>query len=161
MADLGAALAESAGHGAREVQGAEAVHQALALGRGVILFTAHLGPWEAAVLYTGQRWPITGMYRALRNPGMDALMRRGRERSGARQLNKERGVRPLCRLLKKKEVVGILTDQNVDPREGVFAPFFCPSRLHHPGAGAAGGTRPDTGFRHVRLSFAARVGIQN
>ena len=44
--------------------------------------------WEAAVLYTGQRWPITGMYRALRNPCMDALMRHCRERSGARQLNK-------------------------------------------------------------------------
>ncbi|MEL5848228.1 MAG: lysophospholipid acyltransferase family protein [Candidatus Igneacidithiobacillus chanchocoensis] len=108
----------------REVEGAEAVDEALALGRGVILFSAHLGPWEAAVLYTGQRWPIAGMYRALRNPGMDALMRRCRERSGARQINKERGIRPFCRLLKKKEIIGILTDQNVDPREGVFAPFF-------------------------------------
>lgn len=62
----------------REVEGAEAVDHALALDRGVILFTAHLGPWEAAVLYTGQRWPITGMYRAVRNPGMDALMRHSR-----------------------------------------------------------------------------------
>ncbi|MEB8486253.1 MULTISPECIES: lysophospholipid acyltransferase family protein [Acidithiobacillus] len=108
----------------RAVEGAEAVDHALALGHGVILFTAHLGPWEAAVLYTGQRWPITGMYRALRNPCMDALMRHCRERSGARQLNKERGIRPLFRVLKKKEIIGILTDQNVDPREGVFAPFF-------------------------------------
>jgi len=108
----------------REVAGAEAVDSALALGRGVILFTAHLGPWEAAVLYTGQRWPITGMYRALRNPGLDAVMRRGRERSGARQLNKEQGIRPLFRALKRGEVIGILTDQNVDPREGVFAPLF-------------------------------------
>ena len=107
-----------------EVVGEEAVDDALALGRGVILFTAHLGPWEAAVLYTGQRWPITGMYRALRNPGLDALMRQGRERSGARQLNKERGIRPLFRALKRGEVIGILTDQNVDPKEGVFAPFF-------------------------------------
>ncbi len=108
----------------REVVGAEAVDAALAQGRGVILFTAHLGPWEAAVLYTGQRWPITCMYRALRNPGLDALMRQGRERSGARQTNKERGIRPLFRALKRGEVISILTDQNVDPTEGVFAPLF-------------------------------------
>lgn len=108
----------------RSVQGEELVDQALAAGRGVLLFTAHLGAWEASVLYIGQRWPMTVMYMATRNPGINAMMVAGRSRSGARLVDKELGIRPLLAALKRGQAVGVLTDQNVDPREGVFAPLF-------------------------------------
>ncbi len=108
----------------REVRGAEAVDAALAGGQGVILFTAHLGAWEAVVQYIGQRWPVTVMYMATRNASINTLMTTGRGRSGARLVPKEKGIRPLLEALQKGEVAGILPDQNVDPREGVFAPFF-------------------------------------
>ncbi len=108
----------------REVEGAEAVDAALAGGHGVVLFTAHLGAWEAAVQYIGQRWPVTVMYMATRNVSINALMTTGRGRSGARLVPKEKGIRPLLQALQKGEAVGVLPDQNVDPKEGVFAPFF-------------------------------------
>ncbi|MCE5394386.1 MAG: lysophospholipid acyltransferase family protein, partial [Acidithiobacillus sp.] len=108
----------------RRVEGAAAVDEALAQGRGVVLFTAHLGAWEAAVQYIGQRWPVTVLYMATRSAAINARMVRGRSRTGARLVAKEGGVRPLLQALQKGEVVGILPDQNVDPKEGVFAPFF-------------------------------------
>ncbi|WP_437558412.1 lysophospholipid acyltransferase family protein [Acidithiobacillus sulfuriphilus] len=108
----------------REVSGAAAVDAAMAEGRGVILFTAHLGAWEAAVLYIGQRWPVTVMYMDTRNPAINALMVAGRGRSGARLSKKENGIRPLLQALKQGTAVGVLPDQNVDPSEGVYAPFF-------------------------------------
>ncbi|WP_368355897.1 lysophospholipid acyltransferase family protein [Acidithiobacillus concretivorus] len=108
----------------REVRGVELVDAALAEGRGVILFTAHLGAWEAAVQYIGHRWPVTVLYMDTRNPALNALMAAGRGRSGARLTPKEEGIRPLLHTLQQHQVVGILPDQNVDPREGDYAPFF-------------------------------------
>ncbi|PKY09581.1 lipid A biosynthesis acyltransferase [Acidithiobacillus marinus] len=108
----------------REVIGVEAVDAALAQGRGVILFTAHLGAWEAAVQYIGQRWPVTVLYMETRNPALNQLMATGRGRSGADLTAKEEGIRPLLQALQRQQVVGILPDQNVDPREGDYAPFF-------------------------------------
>jgi len=108
----------------REVRGVEQVDAALAEGRGVILFTAHLGAWEAAVQYIGHRWPVTVLYMDTRNPALNALMAAGRGRSGARLTSKEEGIRPLLHTLQQHQVVGILPDQNVDPREGDYAPFF-------------------------------------
>lgn len=108
----------------REVVGVEQVDMALAQGQGVVLFTAHLGAWEAAVQFIGQRWPVTVLYMETRNPAINALMAAGRRRSGARLTPKEDGIRPLLHALQQKAMVGILPDQNVDPREGDYAPFF-------------------------------------
>ncbi|MBN2679509.1 MAG: lysophospholipid acyltransferase family protein [Acidithiobacillaceae bacterium] len=108
----------------REVIGVEAVDAALAQGHGVILFTAHLGAWEAAVQYIGQRWPVTVLYMETRNPALNQLMAAGRARSGAHLTAKEEGIRPLLQTLQRQQVVGILPDQNVAPREGDYAPFF-------------------------------------
>jgi len=108
----------------REVRGDDLVDAALAKGHGVILFTAHLGAWEAAVLYIGQRWPITVLYMETRNPAVNARIVAGRGRSGAQLVPKEGGIRPLLHALHQGDAIGILPDQNVDPREGDYAPFF-------------------------------------
>ena len=86
----------------REVRGDDLVDAALAKGRGVILFTAHLGAWEAAVLYIGQRWPVTVPYMETRNPAVNARIMAGRGRSGAQLVPKEGGIRPLLQALHKE-----------------------------------------------------------
>lgn len=108
----------------REVRGDDLVDAALAEGHGVILFTAHLGAWEAAVLYIGQRWPVTVLYMETRNPAVNTRIVAGRGRSGAQLVPKEGGIRPLLHALHQGNAIGILPDQNVDPREGDYAPFF-------------------------------------
>ncbi len=108
----------------RSVRGVEAVDAALAEGNGVVLFTAHLGSWEAVVQFIGQRWPITVLYKPTRNATINAHMLAGRSRSGARLVPKDSGLRALMHSLQNGEMIGILPDQNVDEREGVFASFF-------------------------------------
>ena len=108
----------------REVRGDDLLDAALAKGHGVILFTAHLGAWEAAVLYIGQRWPVTVLYMETGNPAVNARMVAGRGRSGVQLVPKGGGIRPLLHALQQGKVIGILPDQNVDPREGDYAPFF-------------------------------------
>lgn len=109
----------------RAVHGEAHLQQALDTGKGVILAIPHLGNWEVIGLYCSSRYPMTSLYRPPRLAGLDALIRRARERFGAKLVpTTARGVRALYQALANNEVVAILPDQ--DPRQsgGHFAPFF-------------------------------------
>lgn len=111
-------------HLIRETSGLEHVRTAQAQGKGVILLGAHFGSWEAGALYCSLLGPLTAFYMPTHNLAFNAIMVAGRSRFGGKQAAKEKGFRPLLAALKRGELVGLLADQNVDPREGVFAPFF-------------------------------------
>lgn len=105
--------------------GWERVEEAMALGKGVIIISPHLGSWEYVGVFCASRYPMTCMYRPPRQARFDAIVRRGRERTGMSTVpTNTRGIRALLQALRKGEIVGILPDQ--DPREsgGTFAPFF-------------------------------------
>jgi KDO2-lipid IV(A) lauroyltransferase len=85
-------------------------------GRGVILVTAHLGPWErlAAVLVTAG-FPLTTPVRASYDPRLEhAVHARLRGRFGVRALDRDAKTTPmaLVRALRRGEVVGFLIDLN-------------------------------------------------
>lgn len=102
-----------------------AVDAAVRAGRGVILATPHLGSWEMAGHFCALRWGITNLYRPPRVAELDALIRGGRERLGARMAATDAaGIRRLYQALAAGEVVGILPDQDPGEAGGVFAPFF-------------------------------------
>ncbi len=103
----------------------EPVDAAVRAGRGVILATPHLGSWEMAGHFCALRWGITNLYRPPRIPELDTLIRRGRERLGARMAATDaRGIRRLYQALAAGAVIGILPDQDPGDDGGVFAPFF-------------------------------------
>lgn len=103
----------------------EPVDTAVRAGRGVILATPHLGSWEMAGHFCALRWGITNLYRPPRIPELDTLIRRGRERLGARMAATDaRGIRRLYQALAAGAVIGILPDQDPGDDGGVFAPFF-------------------------------------
>lgn len=103
----------------------EPVDTAVRAGRGVILATPHLGSWEMAGHFCALRWGITNLYRPPRIPELDILIRRGRERLGARMAATDaRGIRRLYQALAAGAVIGILPDQDPGDDGGVFAPFF-------------------------------------
>ncbi|QKT03397.1 lysophospholipid acyltransferase family protein [Ectothiorhodospiraceae bacterium 2226] len=109
----------------REVRGEEHLQQAMDAGRGVLLAVPHLGCWEIVGLYCSPRYPMTSLYRSLKVPELEEVVRGGRERLGARLVTADaRGVRAAAHALKRGELVAILPDQ--DPRRGagVFVPFF-------------------------------------
>ncbi|MBI5041806.1 MAG: lysophospholipid acyltransferase family protein [Gammaproteobacteria bacterium] len=108
-----------------ETLNAEPIDAALREGKGVILATPHLGSWEMAGHFCGDRWGLTILYRPPRLAALDNLLRRGRERCGAHAVPTDAsGVRRLYETLSKGGVVGILPDQDPGQSGGVFAPFF-------------------------------------
>lgn len=94
-------------------------------GKGIIFLTAHFGNWELlchAMGLKGYKGYI--VVREDESPFFRALLKRWRERSGNRTIHKRRAMRRLIRFLNRGGAVGILLDQNVTRREGVFVDFF-------------------------------------
>jgi KDO2-lipid IV(A) lauroyltransferase len=105
--------------------GVENLEAARALGRGVILLSAHFGSWELGALAAGLLGqPISSVVRPLDNPGLEAELGRRRTRFGNGVIAKKEALREMLRAMRENETVAILIDQNVMPAEAVFVPFF-------------------------------------
>ena len=107
-------------------EGAENFHRAHEKGKGVLFLTAHFGNWEwmAAAFPLFFRCPCHVIVRPLDNRFFDRIVEKLRTCTGNRTVPKEKSMGRILRLLKEGEVVGVLLDQNVDWREGVFVNFF-------------------------------------
>jgi KDO2-lipid IV(A) lauroyltransferase len=107
-----------------EVEGTEHVRVALAQGRGVFYLTAHFGNWELlAAAHRRAGGALSVVVRPLDNPFLEALLARGRQRSGVRLIPKRAAVPGVRAALARGDCVGILLDQDGGPA-GVPVPFF-------------------------------------
>ncbi|CAN5172213.1 lysophospholipid acyltransferase family protein [soil metagenome] len=94
-------------------------------GRGVLITTGHLGNWEMLVLgFAALYEPISYLARPLDNPKIDEMLNRLRTRFGNRPINKTNSAMLAIRILREGGILGILSDVNAHPKEGVFVPFF-------------------------------------
>jgi len=106
------------------VEGIEHARTALARGRGVLVFSAHWGHWEAGAYAMGLLGvPFAIITRPLDNPLLERRLAGLRRGTGNLIIPKRRAVRETIRALGEGTAVAILIDQ--DAREdGVFVPFF-------------------------------------
>ncbi len=96
----------------RDVSGADIVTSALASRRGVVVLAPHLGNWEVLGLYLAALGPVVSLYEAPHMEALDGLLRRARERSGARLVaTTGRGIAELVRSVREGHIAGILPDQ--------------------------------------------------
>lgn len=107
------------------VEGLDRLQKARRRGNGVLLITAHFGPWELLPLIIALRsGPGHLVARPLDNPRLDDLLTALRERGGNRVIRKRNAVLAILQGLRRGETVGILIDQHITEREGVVVPFF-------------------------------------
>lgn len=93
--------------------------------RGYLYLTAHCGNWEViALAYSARRYLSSAVARPLDNPWLNDFLDGMRSRFGARIISKKKGMRQIVKAMASRECVGILLDQNVDRKEGVFVDFF-------------------------------------
>jgi KDO2-lipid IV(A) lauroyltransferase len=107
-----------------DIEGRENLLQALAGGRGVLMFSAHFGNWEVLPAVAGGRIPFHAIVRALDNPYIDRHLSRLRTRLGTLIINKFGASRPILQALRRGEIVCILIDQNVLRSQALFVDFF-------------------------------------
>jgi Kdo2-lipid IVA lauroyltransferase/acyltransferase len=123
-----------------DVEGGENLADAVALGKGVLLFSAHIGNWEIGSPVISKAGKFSVIARALDNPFLDRALLRFREGMGARVIYKQQAAKKVLQALRDREIVAILVDQNVLRREAVFVDFF----------GRPAGTTPALGAFHLR-----------
>ena len=107
-----------------DVEGAEHLQEALANGKGVILYSAHFSTFEFF-------WPalkplcplLGGMYKSQRNPVMNRVMSRGRGQYYDLMIAKD-DVRGMLRGLRQNAVFWYASDQSYGGKGSVLLPFF-------------------------------------
>jgi KDO2-lipid IV(A) lauroyltransferase len=108
-----------------EVEGWERVGAALAMGRGVIMLTPHLGCWEVSAQYFSRQHPITVLYSPPKMASIEPLMLRGRSRENMKSVPPDvSGLRAMLRALHAGGAVGVLPDQVPGVGEGEWTEFF-------------------------------------
>ncbi len=101
------------------------LQDALALGRGVIVLTGHVGFWEAgffAMPQTGIKFDA--VTKPLKNPLADKYFTNIRETFGTRTLDSRKGARRILKVLHENSSVAILLDQHISPPGSVPTEFF-------------------------------------
>jgi KDO2-lipid IV(A) lauroyltransferase len=107
------------------IEGLSHFEAADALGRGMLLLTAHYGNWELlAASHALARFPLSVVMRPLDSTAFEPILERFRLRSGVELITKRRALTDIVDALRRRRMVGILLDQNASRREGVFVPFF-------------------------------------
>ena len=108
-----------------EIQGQEHLRAALAAGRGVVFPTAHIGNWElTALVHAWTQGPMGVVARPLDNPGLERRLWSVRNQGGNTIIYKRKALAQVLTILRSGGCVGILIDQNVQERDGIFVEFF-------------------------------------
>lgn len=109
----------------QEGMGVEHYRRARQEGTGVLFLTAHVGSWELLPLaHAVLEHPLSFVVRPLENPLLNRWLAGIRTRFGNRAVPKQGSLRETLRALRQQGDVGLLIDQNVQEKDGVYATFF-------------------------------------
>ncbi|HYX28571.1 MAG TPA: lysophospholipid acyltransferase family protein [Pyrinomonadaceae bacterium] len=106
-------------------EGLEHLTAAQTAGRGVILFTGHVGAWELssfALSLLGH--PLSFLVRRIDNPKVEVMIDSARRSRGNRTIDKRSAAREMLEILRGGGTLGILVDLNTLDREAIFVNFF-------------------------------------
>ena len=105
------------------IQGLEHLQAARAKGKGVILLGAHFTTLEITGRLLGLHTDLHLMYRPIRNPVIEEVMRKSRERLFERAIQRNE-IRVMLKSLKDGKPVWYATDQGYRGKDSVMVPFF-------------------------------------
>lgn len=107
------------------VEGWEYVEAALALGRGCIMVTGHIGNWEFGGAYVAARGvAFEAVTRGMANPVFEDYVTRTREQIGMMVIHDQDAVRRTPRALRANHAVAFVADHDALGLASTFVPFF-------------------------------------
>ncbi|HWP30835.1 MAG TPA: lysophospholipid acyltransferase family protein [Fimbriimonadales bacterium] len=128
-------------------EGLDALEQAKALQKGLIIVTAHFGNWERAAQYMNAKgYKINTVARDADDELTGEIVNRARREQGTEVYSRGSAAKDLLRALSRNEAVAILVDQNAND---VFVPFF----------GFPAGTVAGPAVLHLRTGAPILIGF--
>ncbi len=108
------------------IEGASHVRESLSgKNRPAMAMTGHFGNWELlSHVYGATVAPVAFIVRPLKSAILDRIVTERRECVGNTVIRKEDSAKEVMKVLRKRILVGILIDQNVDRPKGVLVDFF-------------------------------------
>jgi len=106
------------------LEGFEQINQLQQEGHNVIILLSHCTGLEFAVSAITRAFPSSGPYKPFKNPVVDFLIARARQRFECRTFTREEGFRPIISDARQGRVIIYLADEDLGPDVSVFAPFF-------------------------------------
>lgn len=107
------------------ITGAENYQRAQELGKGVILISGHCGNWELMGMTVCRRLAkLSVVARRQPNALFNSVIEKLRNRYGSSVIYNKGAAKKIFFALRKKEIVGIIIDQVVDPAEGEIVEFL-------------------------------------
>jgi len=105
--------------------GEEHLYRALEKNKGLIIFSAHLGNWEAGLQYLTcfLNLPITGVAKKIRFKPLNRWTNRLRSRFGIRIIDKKGAFLEMQQTLRRGKILALLIDQSKSS-EGIIVKFF-------------------------------------
>ncbi|MCK4738575.1 MAG: lysophospholipid acyltransferase family protein [Deltaproteobacteria bacterium] len=106
-------------------EGIENLRIATESGQAVIILSAHFGSWEllnAALALNG--FPLHVVARPLDNKYFDKFITAQRSAFGGGVIEREGALRGMLKVLKNKEILGILLDQRPPKKDAVMVDYF-------------------------------------
>lgn len=106
-------------------EGEEIVQDVLRRGKGALVLTAHLGNFDLLAMFTAQHgYPLTIISKEIKNPALNGLWMRLRERYGVKIVLSHNSMRACLKALKGNGLLGFILDQNRPHDQGIFVTFF-------------------------------------
>lgn len=107
------------------VEGWDTVERAMALGKGILFVTGHLGNWELAGSFVAARGiPLEAVARRMQNPLFDRYLTETRSRIGMSVIHDADAVRRVPRAMREQHAVAFLVDQGAVGLASTWVPFF-------------------------------------
>ena len=98
--------------------------QQIEAGKPIILLAPHFVAMEIAGLVLAPERHMLSMYQTIRNPLLDALIRRSRSRFGGIMIERKADMRQVVKLVRGGSPFYYLPDQDPGSSDKIFAPFF-------------------------------------
>ncbi len=100
------------------------MEQARQPGCGVIFVSAHFGNWDMAAAILARHTPVSVVVETFSDQRLDTLIQNQRREKGITLLPLERSPRRILRVLQQNQIVGLLVDRPVTPKQGTPVTFF-------------------------------------
>jgi len=107
------------------VENEAVILEAIKNNRKIILVSAHYGNWEYITSYMSLKYkPTTMVGRKMNNKYFNEDMEKNRNKHNSQMLLKDKSAKGLMKALKEGRMIGLATDQHINPKKGVVVEFL-------------------------------------